>query len=111
LNDITEIVGRSVSPMTQVESAATLRSAYSFARRNGVCFHLAYLPSEMPEGGSMGFDTDYTRRLYGYGYRQEANELTALYVAHSRSMEESMRWFSPDTVPPAIERRHVRNRL
>jgi hypothetical protein len=65
-----DIVGRAVSTMTQVQSRATLQATDAFARRNGIGFNLAFIPEDVPDGGSMGFDTAYMRRIYAYGYAQ-----------------------------------------
>jgi predicted acylesterase/phospholipase RssA len=67
-NRTPDIVGRAVSTMTQVQSRATLQATYAFARRNGIGFNLAFIPGTVPDGGSMGFDTEYMRRIYAHGY-------------------------------------------
>lgn len=69
-NRTPDIVGRAVSTMTQVQSRATLQAAHAFARRNGIRFNLAFIPQDFPEGGSMGFDTGYMRRIYAYGHER-----------------------------------------
>ncbi|HEV2566542.1 MAG TPA: patatin-like phospholipase family protein [Microvirga sp.] len=67
-NRTPDIAGRAVSTMTQVQSRATLQATHAFARRNGIGFHLAFIPATVPDGGSMGFDTEYMRRIYAHGY-------------------------------------------
>ncbi len=69
-NRTADIVGRAVSTMTQVQSRATLQATHAFARRNGIGFNLASIPEDVQEGGSMGFETAYMRRIYAYGYEQ-----------------------------------------
>lgn len=73
-NRATEIVGRAVTTMTQVQSWSTLQATHDFARRNGFGFNLAYIEADMPEGGSMGFDREYMRRIYAYGYDQALSQ-------------------------------------
>ena len=41
---------------------------YEFARRNGFKFNLTYLPRDIPDNGSAGFETGYMRSLFAYGY-------------------------------------------
>jgi predicted acylesterase/phospholipase RssA len=67
-NRTADIAGRAIATMTQVQSRATLQATHAFARRNGIGFHLAFIPKTVPDGGSMGFDTGYMRRIYAYGY-------------------------------------------
>jgi len=69
-NRTTDIAGRAISTMTQVQSRATLQATHTFARRNGIGFHLAFIPEDVPDGGSMGFDTGYMRGIYAYGYER-----------------------------------------
>jgi predicted acylesterase/phospholipase RssA len=80
-NRTTDIVGRAVSTMTQVQSRTTLQATYAFTRRNGIGFNLASIPDDFPSGGSMGFDTDYMRRVYAYGYERGSSG-----TAFSRSL-------------------------
>jgi hypothetical protein len=64
----TDIVGRSLATMIEVHSRAVLRATSDFARRNGMGFHLAYIPTEVDDEASMKFDTEEMRRLFAYGY-------------------------------------------
>lgn len=73
-NRAAEIVGRAVATMTQVQSRSTLQAARAFALRNGFGFYLAHIEADVPEGGAMGFDTGYMRRIYAYGYNQAMSE-------------------------------------
>jgi hypothetical protein len=67
-NGTTDIAGRAIATMTQVQSRATLQATHTFARRNDIGFHLAFIPKTVPDGGSMGFDTEYMRRIYAEGF-------------------------------------------
>jgi hypothetical protein len=69
-NRTAEIAGRAVTTMTQVQTVATLRATSAFARRNGIGFNLTYIGKEVPDGGSLGFDTSYMRKIYDYGYQK-----------------------------------------
>jgi hypothetical protein len=52
----------------KTERQNSVRAAYDFARRNGFKFNLAYLPKDIPDKGSVEFDTGYMRSLFEYGY-------------------------------------------
>jgi Patatin-like phospholipase len=69
-NQTADIVGRSVLTMIEVHSRAVLRTTSDFARRNGMGFHLAYIPTGVNDEASMKFDTEEMRRLFAYGYER-----------------------------------------
>jgi len=64
---VPDIVGRSLSTMVASGSRTTLSATYRFARKNGLTFHLAAIPPDVDNSGTMAFDTDELRRLYAFG--------------------------------------------
>ena len=63
-----QVPSRAVFTLTKTERQNSVRAAYDFARRNGFKFNLAYLPKDIPDKGSVEFDTGYMRSLFEYGY-------------------------------------------
>ena len=63
-----QVPSRAVFTMVKTERRNSVLAAYEFARRNGFKFHLTYLPKDIPDKGSVEFDTGYMRSLFEYGY-------------------------------------------
>ncbi len=69
-NNTIEIAARSSSTMTKTQTRSVIFSTYDFARRNGFGFNLTYINSPIQGSSASGFDTDYMRALYRYGYQR-----------------------------------------
>jgi predicted patatin/cPLA2 family phospholipase len=67
-NSPVQVPGRAVFTLTKTERRNSVLAAYEFARRNSFKFNLAYLPKDIPDKGSVEFDTGYMRSLFAYGY-------------------------------------------
>jgi hypothetical protein len=66
------IVSRSFSTAVKANTQNTLIATYDFARRNKWDFNLAAIDHDYPTTTSYGFDRNYMRSLYQYGYEQGA---------------------------------------
>jgi hypothetical protein len=64
------IVSRSFSTAVKANTQNTLIATYEFARRNRWDFNLATIDGDYPTTSSYGFDKNYMRGLYQYGYEQ-----------------------------------------
>lgn len=53
---------------THWSSRGMARVSFDFARRNNFGFNLTYIDKSFPSPGSSGFETNYMRSLYQYGY-------------------------------------------
>ncbi|WP_245411042.1 patatin-like phospholipase family protein [Microvirga flavescens] len=73
-NSTAQIAGRAISTMTQAQSRSTLHATADFAQRNGFRFNITAIDSDMPDGGATGFETQYMRKLYEYGYAKGASQ-------------------------------------
>src|SRR6516225_883850 len=67
-NSPVQVPGRAIFTLTKTERRNSVAAAYEFARRNGFKFNLTYLPRDIPDKGSVEFDTGYMRSLFAYGY-------------------------------------------
>jgi hypothetical protein len=67
-NNSLKVPGRAIFTLTKTERRNSVVAAYEFARRNGFKFNLTYLPKEIPDTGSAGFETGYMQSLFAYGY-------------------------------------------
>jgi hypothetical protein len=65
-----QIVSRSFSTAVKANTQNTLIATYDFARRNRWDFNLAAIDPDYPTTTSYGFDRNYMRALYQYGYEQ-----------------------------------------
>ena len=72
-NGTIDVASRSLSAITQSQTRSIIFSTYDFARRNRLGFHLSYIARDYPAPPSEGFDTDYMRALYQYGYDKAAS--------------------------------------
>ena len=64
------IASRSFTTAVKANTQSTLIATYEFARRNRWDFNLASVEADYPTTTSYGFDKDYMRALYQYGYQQ-----------------------------------------
>jgi len=67
-NTPVQVPGRAIFTLTKTERRNSVLAAYDFARRNGFKFGLTYLPKDIPDKGSVEFETGYMRSLFTYGY-------------------------------------------
>jgi predicted acylesterase/phospholipase RssA len=67
-NSPVQVPGRAIFTLTKTERRNSVVAAYEFARRNGFKFNLTYLPKDIPDRGSVEFETGYMRSLFAYGY-------------------------------------------
>ena len=67
-NSPVQVPGRAIFTLTKTERRNSVVAAYEFARRNGFKFNLTYLPKDIPDKGSVEFETGYMRSLFAYGY-------------------------------------------
>jgi hypothetical protein len=65
-----DIAGQTVSMMIKDRIRSVIFRTYEFAQENGLGFNLTYLDQVTPSDSGIGFDTAYTRRIYGYGYEK-----------------------------------------
>lgn len=62
------IVGRAISCLIQSQGKGDLLTIYHLSQRDGVDFHLAYIPKTFNEPHREDFDMEYMRALYDVGY-------------------------------------------
>jgi predicted acylesterase/phospholipase RssA len=67
-NNPVQVPGRAIFTLTKSERRNSVLAAHDFARRNGFKFNLTYLPKEIPDKGSVEFETGYMQSLFAYGY-------------------------------------------
>jgi len=67
-NTSLQVPSRAVFTLAKTERRNSVLKAHEFANRNGFKFNLAYLPNDIPDKGSIEFDTGYMRSLFDYGY-------------------------------------------
>ncbi len=63
------IASRSVSTMIKYQGIGDLYKLYSFSRRNGIQYRLAYIPANFMDTSTEPFDTVYMTKLFNLGYR------------------------------------------
>jgi predicted acylesterase/phospholipase RssA len=63
------IAMRAISTLTQYQGLGDLYQIYSVARRDGVDFNLAYVPSTFRTPHTSDFDASYMRSLFDIGFR------------------------------------------
>jgi predicted acylesterase/phospholipase RssA len=67
-NSTIDIAARASASVTKTQTRSILYETYDFARRNKVGFNLTYIGQDLPSSSSSGFETNYMRSLYQYGY-------------------------------------------
>ena len=63
------IATRSLSTLTKYQGIGDLYKMYSFSRRNGIQYRLAYIPADFKDTSKEPFDTVYMKKLYNLGYK------------------------------------------
>src|SRR6266478_9012242 len=67
-NSTIDIAARASASVTKTQTRNILYETFDFARRNNFGFNLTYIDKGFPSSGSSGFETNYMRSLYQYGY-------------------------------------------
>jgi len=62
------IASRSISTLIKTQGIGDLYQIYTTAKRDGVSYNLAYIPSDFAAVAKSGFDKDYMNALYQRGY-------------------------------------------
>jgi predicted acylesterase/phospholipase RssA len=65
---ILPIASRSISALIRTQGIGDLYRIYSNTQRDGVAFHVTYIPNEFDMKSKEAFDTTYMRALYDVGY-------------------------------------------
>jgi predicted acylesterase/phospholipase RssA len=65
---IIPIASRSISSLIRTQGIGDLYRIYSNAQRDGVAYHVTYIPSDFDMESKEAFDTVYMRALYDVGY-------------------------------------------
>lgn len=67
-NKVIPIVGRSVSSLIRTQGIGNMYELYLLAERDGLDYHLAYIPEEVESEKSEQFDPEYMKVLFDLGY-------------------------------------------
>ena len=62
------IAGRAVSTLIENQGIGDLYELYTFAKRNGADYNLAYIPGDFPDTSTSAFDPKYMTKLYDIGF-------------------------------------------
>lgn len=63
------VAGRSISTLIKNQGIGDLYELYTFAKRNGMDYNLAYIPGDFPDTSTQAFDPKYMTALYDLGFR------------------------------------------
>ena len=64
-----QIAGRAISSLIRTQGIGDMYRLYFGAQRDGLDYHLAYIPSDFNETPKEIFDSEYMRKLFDFGYR------------------------------------------
>jgi predicted acylesterase/phospholipase RssA len=67
-NSTIDIAARASASVTKTQTRSILYETFDFARRNNFGFNLTYIDKGFPSSSSSGFEPNYMRSLYQYGY-------------------------------------------
>jgi hypothetical protein len=70
---LVNVVGRSISVLVKSAMRAGIDRAYSAAKRNGIVFHIAYVPASFAQVSRGPFDPGYMEALFKLGYELGKN--------------------------------------
>ena len=79
-------------------SRATLNATATFARLNGMDFHLTAIPTYVDNAGTMMFDTEEMRKLYAFGEE---------YAQPGHAWFNKSSWLAPDGEAPLLQSRRT----
>ena len=63
------VAGRSIAALIRTQGIGDMYRIYVGAQRDGVDYHLAYIPPEFKEESKEMFDPEYMGKLFDLGYR------------------------------------------
>jgi hypothetical protein len=63
-----DIAARASASVTKTQIRSVLFETYDSAHRNNFGFNLTYIARDFPSPASSGFETNYMRSLYQYGF-------------------------------------------
>ncbi len=69
-NKTADIAARASASVTKTQVRSILQETYDFTRRNRFGFNLTYVDKDIPKSSSLGFQTEYMRGLYQYGFEK-----------------------------------------
>ena len=72
-NKIFDIIGRSVSSMIRTQGIGNIFEIYLMAKRDGLDYHLAYIPGSFKEEPREEFDPVYMKNLFDLAYESAKN--------------------------------------
>jgi hypothetical protein len=67
---VTKIAGRTIGSLIRTQGIGDMYRVYIAAKRDGMDYHLAYIPDDFKEQSKEAFDRDYMTKLFDLGYRQ-----------------------------------------
>ena len=67
-NSTIDIAARASASVTKTQTRSILYQTFDFARRNNFGFNLTYIDKSAQSPSLSGFETNYMRALYQYGY-------------------------------------------
>jgi hypothetical protein len=67
-NSTIDIAARASASVTKTQTRSILYRTFDFARRNNFGFNLTYIDKNFPSSSLSGFETNYMRALYQYGF-------------------------------------------
>jgi predicted acylesterase/phospholipase RssA len=92
-NSTIDIAARASASVTKTQIRSVLYETYDFARRNNFGFNLTYVDKDVPSPGSFGFDSNYMRSLYQYGFdRAKAGDFWAKAPPSDDSLQSDFRY-------------------
>ena len=72
-NKIFSIAGRTVSSLIRTRGIGNMFEIYLMAKRDGLNYHLAYIPGTFEEEPEEAFDPVYMRKLFDLGFETAEN--------------------------------------
>ena len=66
---VTKIAGRTIGSLIRTQGIGDMYRVYIAAKRDGMDYHLAYIPDDFTDAPNEPFDREYMTRLYNLGYR------------------------------------------
>ncbi len=67
---VTSIAGRTIGSLIRTQGIGDMYRVYLAAKRDGMDYHLAYIPDDFTEQPNEAFDRPYMTKLFDLGYRQ-----------------------------------------
>ena len=66
---ITNIAGRTIDSLIRTQGIGDIYRMYYQTKRDGLSYHLAYIPDDFKEKSKEPFDKEYMGKLFDFGYR------------------------------------------